>query len=201
MLRWLKPFLFSLCSLLALASCSDTGPVDFPPLSFNRYQPMYLNVSSIEVVEEYKSPQRPPYVEHLIPYSPADAMGIWVKDRLRAVGSDKQLQVIIKEGSVVVNQLKNDRSLKDLLTIDQDKRYDAKLEVELRIYGPESAISLASVSAKAHRSVTMSENASLNQRNVVFRNLITDMMDSVNAELEMNMYRYMADYINYSQNP
>ena len=80
-----------LLGALALGSCSDESPVDFPPLSFTRYQPIYLNVSRVEFVNEYKSPLRPPNVEHLMPSSPEDAMRIWVNDRIRAVGPANSL--------------------------------------------------------------------------------------------------------------
>jgi len=190
------------CAFLVLCSCGgDDSPVDFKPLTFVRFQPIYLNVSNIEYVQEYKSPMRAPNVEHLMPYSPEDAMHIWIKDRIRPVGPEKMLQVIIKDASVVAIELHKDSSFEDFFTVDQDRRYDAKLEVELRIYGSKSALSEANVSVKAARSVTMSENASLYRRNAIFRQLIADMMESVNAELEKNMYQYMGNYINYSQNP
>lgn len=197
----LKKILLTLAGVLALGACAKDSPVDYPPLNFTRYQPIHLNVASIEFVNEYKSPLRSPNVEHLMPYSPEDAMRIWVKDRLRAVGPEKSLQVIIRDASVVVTELHKDNSIEDFLTIDQDRRYDAKLEVELRIYGSASALSEANVSVKAARSLTMSENASVNQRNAKFRQVIGEMMEGVNAELEKNIFMYMASHINYSQNP
>lgn len=202
MISSIKKIATAACALLMLSSCvGDGSPVDFAPLTFVRYQPIYLNVSTIQFVNEYKSPMQPPYVEHLMPYSPEDAMRIWVKDRIRAVGPEKSLQIIIKDASVKATELHKDSSIEDFFTIDQDRRYDAKLEVELRIYGSASALSEANVSVKAARSITMSENASVNRRNAAFREMIASMMENVNAELEKNMYQYMGNYINYSQNP
>jgi len=197
----LRKLLLIALSALALNACSDENTVDFPPLAFVRYQPIYLNVSSIEFINEYKSPMRTPYVEHLMPYSPEDAIRIWVKDRIRAVGSEKMLQVIIKDASVVVSELHKDNSIEDFFTIDQDRRYDTKLEVELRIYGTASALSEANVIVKEKRSMTMSENASAWRRNQLFRQMIGEMMNTVNAELEKNIFMYMGNHINYSQNP
>lgn len=195
--RWL----YILAGVLALGSCTQETPVDFPPLTFVRYQPIYLNVSSIEFVNEYKSPMKSPYVEHLMPYSPEEAMRIWVKDRIRAVGSNKILQVIIKDGSVVASELHKDSSWEDFFTVDLDRRYDAKLDVELRIYGTESALSEASVHVKSDSSMTLSENASAWRQNAMYRQMIGQMMEKVNAELEKNIFTYMGNHINYSQNP
>ncbi|MFW0776521.1 MAG: hypothetical protein ACN2B6_02230 [Rickettsiales bacterium] len=197
----LKKWLLGIFAAFMLTSCSSEHPVDFPPLSFARYQPIYLNVSRIEFVDEYKSPLTSPYVEHLMPYSPAEAMRIWAKERLRAIGPDKVLQIIIKDGSVVATELHKDSSIADFFTIDQDRRYDAKLDVELRIYGHESALSEANVHVKAARSVTLSENASAWRRSAAQRAMIGEMMEGVNAELEKNMFLYMGRHINFSQNP
>jgi hypothetical protein len=197
----IRKWLFIVFGVLAISSCSDESPVDFPPLTFVRYQPIYLNVSSIEFVNEYKSPMKSPYAEHLMPYSPEDGMRIWVKDRIRAVGSEKILQVIIKDASVVATELHKDSSFEDFLTVDQDRKYDAKLDVELRIYGSASALSEANASVKGKRSITMSENASAWRRNAMFRQMIGEMMEGVNAELEKNIFMYMGNHINYSQNP
>ena len=197
----LKPLIAAALAVLALVACRSESPVEFPPLSFVRYQPIHMDVSNIEIVEEYKSPQREPHVEHLMPYSPAEAVRLWVKDRLRAVGMEKTLQVIIREGSVVSVPIRKDTAVGDLVTLNRDKRYDAKLEVELRVYGTQSAISESNVSVSATRSITIPEKASANRREAMMRQMITDLMETVNAELEKNMHLYMSGNIAYTKMP
>lgn len=191
--------LFAIAALL-LASCSPPPTVIPNSLSFTRYQPLYFNVAKVEVVEEYKSPMRAPYVEHLLPYSPAEAMQIWVKDRVRATGSDGVLQIVIKEASVTTTALPR-AELGSFLTMDRDKRYDARLVVEMRIYARDSALSKASIAVTGIRSITLPESASNNTRNGVFRRLIFDLMELENAELEKNIFTYFGDYIDYSHSP
>jgi hypothetical protein len=193
--------LFLFLSLALLASCRSSQPVDFPPLTFKKYAPIYLNVASIQVIDEYKSPQQEPYVEHLLPYSPEDAMRIWVKDRIRAVGLDNTLHVIIKDGSVKATTKKAENSFSQFLTIDQNRSYDMKLEVEMRIYDGVNALSKASVRAKATRMRTMPRDASVMERNAQFRAMIADLMESLNAELEKNIFMHMGNYISYSSSP
>lgn len=185
---------------MLLAACVSTPP-PAPPLDFKRFQPIYLDVAKIDVVDEYKSPMRAPNVEHLVPISLSDAVHMWVADRLRAAGRDRSLQVIIKEGSIIATDLPKPTGLTGLMTISQDKQYNAKLTVEMRIYGPASAMSEANVEATATRSITMPENASAATRDALFRRMIFDMMETMNAELEKNMFMYFGNYINYSQNP
>lgn len=192
--------LFAL-GLLPLASCQNVSPVELPPLSFKEYLPIYMSVSRIEVVEEYTSPMTLPNVEHLIPYSPAEAMKIWADQRLRAVGADNTLQIIIKNGPVTVHSQSFQQDWPSFFTGHQDKRYEAQLEVELRIYNSRSAMSQATVTARAKRSVVINDDVSVLERDAAFRKMIKGLMTEMNAALEENMYRYMANYISFSYNP
>lgn len=193
-------YALALLCLFLVASCSPARPVDLPPLSFTRYQPIYLNVSNIEFIEEYKSPLQMPYVEHLIPYSPSEAIHIWIKDRIRAIGSQNVLQIIIKDGSVKAGDVPTPEGWQGWLAFGGERRYDAKLDVELRIYGGGS-MSAANAHVVATRSITIPENASVHERKAAFRQMIGDMMTPMNAELEKNIQQYFGNYINYSQNP
>lgn len=192
---------------LPIASCSVLDSAisagDYKPLSFTQYQPIYMAVSSIEIVEEYKSPMRPPYVEHLTPYSPAESIRIWVRDRLRTTGSSRTMQVIIRDGSIMASALPQStvgRFTNWMPMGGGDRRYDAKLEVEMRIYD-RGVISEASIFVTATRSMMLSENAGTGAKSAAFRRMIGDMMEAFNAEMEKNMFMYMANYISYSQNP
>lgn len=191
--------------LIGCSFGSSSSPVEYPPLSFKRYQPIYMAVSSIEIVEEYKSPERPPYVEHLMPYSPTEALRIWVRDRLRTTGNSKTMQAIIHDASVLATDTSPPSKTtgwlpNSLKPFRPNRRYDAKLEVEMRIYN-QGVLSEASIFVTATRSITLPGSASENDMNLAFRNMIGDMMEYFNAEMEKNMFMYMSNYINYSQSP
>lgn len=199
-----KSFFFWLFAMgLLVASCQQPGPpIERQPLSFKQYLPIHLAVSKIEVIEEYKSPMVPPNVEHRIPYSPAEAMDIWVKQRLRAVGLENRLEVIIKNGAVTATELPKQSGFQGFFTGEPDKKYEAVLEVEMRVYDESgSAMSAANVSAKASRTVVLNEKASVQQREEAFRKMITELMTLINAQLEKNMFMFMSGYISFSHNP
>ncbi len=178
--------LFARClaaiSIFIVAACDVPPPPKPNTLSFTKYPVINVDVASIEVIEAYKSPYKAPNVEHLMAYSPADAMHIWVKDRLHAVGSDKLLQVTIIEAPVTITDLPRTKGIKGVFTVDQDKRYDAKLEVEIRLYSG-GALSEASTSVSVARSITIPENANVNARRAAYEKLIAEMMPMVNALL------------------
>lgn len=187
--------------LLPVGACQDKPPVELPPLSFKQYLPIHMAVADIQVVEEYKSPQQLPNVDHLIPYSPTEAMQIWAEQRLRAVGSQNKLEIIVKEGSVKVYQLPSEQHWSSLFTGMPDKRYEAVLDVEVRVYEPNAAMSNASVRVNAKRSIIINDSATVLERDAAFRQLINELMTMINAQLEKNMFQYMANYISFSSNP
>jgi len=192
---------FLILALLALGGCYDAAqPAKPAPISFRQFQPIYLNVGSIEMVEEYRSPGVAPNVEHDMHLTPADAMQIWTKQRLKATGGTRRMQVVLKDASVMQKDLPTKKGITGVFTVEPDKQYDARLEVELRIYG-DAALSEASVNVIATRMLTMSENLSLAERQQKYRGLLNDLMANMNAELEKNIAQYFVSYVNYSMNP
>lgn len=189
--------LLFLAAALLLAGCQTVNVPPPHPLSFKNYSPIYLNVGQIQIVDAYQSPHRPPNVEYLIPISPSDAMHSWVNDRLHPTGGDKTLEVIIHDGSVIATPLPRSG---EFYTASQDKRYDARLDVEMRIYAG-GAMSEASITATATRSITIPASTSLAERDEIMHRFIAGLMVSMNAELEKNIYKYFGSYIDYSKTP
>lgn len=183
----------ALVTLLALvvSSCSNPPPAIPRDMNFKRYQPIMMNVGRISFLEDYQSPRHPPYVEHLLPITPAEAMKKWVDDRLRVAGTNKFMQVIVKDASVISTPIPDSG-----LSLGKSRRYDAKLSVEMRIYG-EGAMSEASIQTTATRSITIPESASLRDRENAFRRMIFELMETMNAALEQYMFQYFGDYIVY----
>ena len=165
-------------------------------LNFTHLQPIAFYVSNIDIVDEYKSPMHEPNVEHLVPISPVEAMHIWVKDRIRSVGADKTLQIIIKDASIISSPVKTPGGDTD----DRIRRYDARLEVEMRIYGSD-AMSEANVTVVSTQMITLSDSTSLDARKRIFYRMVYDLMESMNAELEKQIFAHFTKYIMYAQTP
>ncbi len=187
---------FAAFAMLGISACSSPTQSPADNLSFSQSPAINMNVAKIETVEAYKSPFTAPNIEHLMPYTPADAMAIWIKDRLHAVGNNKLLQITIVDASVKEAQLPRTKGITGLFTVDQDKRYDARMEIEMKIYG-DDALSEANTSVVVTRSITIPENASVNYRKTAYEKMIQEMMKMVNDKLENNMRSYMGKYISY----
>jgi hypothetical protein len=189
--------LLAMVALLEVSACSAPAQPPAPSLNFTSSPTIQVNVARIETVEAYKSPYSAPNVEHLMSYTPADAMAIWIKDRLRATGHDKLLQITIVDASVKESDLPTTKGIKGLFTVDQNKRYDARLEVEMKIYG-EGALSESSTSAFVTRSITIPENASVIYRKNAYEKMLQELMKMLNDKLENNMLNYMGNYVYFS---
>ena len=188
---------FLLLPLLAMAACSSPEIEPRKKLGFKQYPPINLNVASVEVKEEYQSPLSHPNVEQEFRTTPAEAVEIWVNDRIRTTGGSKRLVVIVKDASVTTDALPRTGGFKGMYTIDQKERYNARLEVEMRIYG-EKALSEASINVVATRSDTAAENFSPLERDQLFDRMVHDLMALLNAELEKNFQMYFSAYLDYS---
>lgn len=197
-LKRIAPIALLMGATAVMASCQSTpAPPPLPEMSFTRYQPIHLDVANVDIIEEYKSPAREPHVEHLLSLSPAEAMRIWVKDRLKGSGANKSLQIIIKDASVI----RHDADTQDqLFGPAPNRRYDARIEVDMRIYGTD-AMSEANVNVIANQTITMSDATSLDERNRIFYRMIYDLMESANAELEKQIFTYFHKYILFAQTP
>lgn len=182
-----------------MTSCAAPQPSEQPPISFSKYPAINVNVAKIEVIETYKSPLAPPNIEHLMPYSPTDALKIWIKDRLRATGSEKLLQITIVDAAVTSTNLSKPTGFLSLFTVAQDKKYDARLEVTMRIYG-DAALSEADTSVTVTRDITIPENASVASRKTAYEQMLHELMDMLNEKLEHNMQTYFGNYVSVSAN-
>lgn len=188
----------SLCVIFFLTACNAPLPVVFAPLNFAERSPIYLDVASIDVRNNYSAPQRPPNVEHLFPVVPEQAMAGWVSARLNAVGRDKTLLVEITDASVVQETLPTTPGLGGLFKVEQEYKYTANAAMQMKIYG-DRAVSLASVEVRATRHATAGEGLTLIERDQLYYDLTRALMEDLNAELEKNIQLYFSNYIHYTQ--
>ncbi|MBV8939020.1 MAG: hypothetical protein JO089_04195 [Alphaproteobacteria bacterium] len=185
-------------TLAPLAACLEPPATAKPaaaPLSFAKAAPIYLAVSSIKVVDEYHSPAGA--VEEKFSTTPAEAMHQWIKERLRPVGNDRILEVIIKDANVKATPLAPQaQGIQAPFTDEQAARYDARLLVEMRVYG-DQPMSEASLHVEATRFDTLPESASPAARKALYNRMVKELMEAANAELEKEIYQYFSNYVTY----
>ena len=186
------------CALVAvsLAGCQATAPAPvYPELTFQHLKSLSLNVVKLKSVNYYKPPMSAPNVDHLFPTSPAEALGRWAEDRLRAVGTNGFARFTILEASVAETRLDMKKGVIGAFTKDQSERYDAVLEAKLEILD-DSGVSKGFASARVTRSVTVREDSSVNQREQAWFTLTEELMRDIDAELEKNISLYLSGWLN-----
>lgn len=184
-----------LLTILALAGCTNTPPAPrYPALTYGHYGVIGLDVATIEFVPLYVAPQTTPNVEHLSPVSPLAAMQRWTSDRLRAVGRDGYARVVVSNASIIETPLAVTGGVRGWFTTDQAARYDAAIEVEIQIRDSNN-MQLAFTRAKAERSRSVAEGASIIARETVLFQLVEATTTEINTELERSIRQYLQRYV------
>jgi len=180
----------------ALAACATEPPArpQFPQITFAHKPPVRLDVSRIEVANEYAPPLRAPNVEHLFPVSISGSIEGWARDRLRAVGSSGMARVIVRDASARETDLRRTPGVRGMFTTDQAQRYDARAEVRIQIEGT-AGYSSGFTDGIATRSRTVPENISLNQRERVFFELTDELLRDLDLTLERNIFQNMPMFV------
>lgn len=186
----------TLLSCLFLISCVEAKSNFTPvPLSFTAKGPINVNVGEVKVITNYKSPFARPNVEHEFPTPPEAAIKQWVKDRVYAVGTQGVLEVTIDDASVKEVKLPKTKGLKGLVTNDQDARYDATIKVTVRLYDGVNAMSAAQADVIINRSKSITEKATIEDRERLYDGMTRDMMDTFDTQMNQRFKAYFANYL------
>ena len=178
---------------VALAACAQVPPPTFPELTFTDKPPLQMTVNSIEVVDEYTPPGRPPNVEHEFPRQPASVVSRWASDRLVAAGGTADLRVIIENGAATETELETKRGLRGLVRDEQSKRYEAVLAVRVEVY--EAGFERAFAKVEVRRSRTAPQSVSLNERDMLFYDMTKALALEFDAEMERHIRQFLGAYV------
>lgn len=196
-----RPLRLALAAALALTatvtlSACETQPAAqrLPEISFANKRPFKLDVGQLEIVPEYVSSGRRPNVEQTMPVSPEAATVRWAQDRLRPMGRTGFARVLIKDAKVIEVPLKTDKSFSGMFKEEQGTRYDASLDVAIQILD-ERHFPVADVIARATRSRTISEGASLNERDRVLFDISDALIHDIDNQMDGLVSSYMARWI------
>lgn len=169
---------------LSLAACELTPPrPEYPPLSYSEQTPLRFDVAEVVIEHAYKPSSEAPNVELLFPLRPDQAAAGWAGDRLVAAGSTRRLRFIVGNASVTETALETETGISGAVTIDQAERFDATLTVEVQVVENDGFVA-GNATATVRRSVTLPEDASLNDREGTWYQLTKTLMDDMDRQLE-----------------
>ena len=190
-----QKLLFIFVLFIPLAGC-DTPNLEnpLPELTFKHQSMIHLDVERIQIINEFKMPFKSPNVEHLVPISPGASAERWASDILRPIGQSGIAQFVITNGSVIREDLKIQKGIKGIFSIDQSKRFKANVNVRLEIFKDQGK-SIARASAS--RSQTLREDASPNLQSRLWYNLVERLMKSFDREMRDQINTHLKPYISF----
>ena len=134
-----------------------------------------------------------PHVEHLFPTPPQTALERWAADRLEAAGRQGIARFVIQTpGHGDAARLR--QGARRAFTKEQSVRYEASVEAFLEIVD-ERGFRKGFSSARASRTRTMPEDATLNERDKAWFELTEAVMQDFNAEIEKNVRQYLGGFL------
>lgn len=186
--------LLCLLAVLVPALTPVAGRAQTGGFGFGNRPVITLDVAEIEVVNTYVAPLQPPNVEHTLSVTPAESVRLWVQERLKAGGTTGKLRVTIKQASIVEVQLPRTTGIKGWFTTDQTQRYDGTLSVGLQIEQPAKNF-LGSTESTVTSSKSVSEDVTLDQRQVTWDVMVHEMARDMDSQLSQGIRNNLADVI------
>ncbi|WP_341895583.1 hypothetical protein [Ferrovibrio terrae] len=181
---------------LAVAACST--PLEksiLPEITFEGQPKLTFAASSVETILEYQPTAQPPHIELAIPQPPASVATRWTRDRIALDNSQQnRVTVVVKKASVTEIDLKKTPGLRGSFTEDQVARFDTEVEMAVEVRDARG-FRVGEAQASARRSNSISEKATLNDRDGLIHALVRETMMDVNRELERNIRQYMPLYV------
>jgi len=183
----------------ALFGCVTNQP-PAPPIvkvGFQHLAKVNLKVSQILLKSEYRSPLKAPNVEHKFATSPEFALNDWAKTRLVAVANGHPgvtAQFVIKDASVIESTLPKSKGLAGMITYEPTARYVAHATATLDIQDLNSGAN-GSIEVASQRSIEVSENATLGQREQAWMELVEKLMRDFNAQMDVEIQKHLSPWV------
>jgi hypothetical protein len=182
--------------LLAVAACQN-APQSYTlsPVTFAREQVIRVNVAKINVIDETSATKTSANIEQKMSMPPADALRIWAKERLQAVGQSGSLEITLSDASIKEVSLPVREGFQGFISDEQNMRYDGSLKATLRLYDGQNAMSRAEGDVSIMRSHTINEKATIADREKLWHDMATDMALSFDKEAELRLRQYFSPYL------
>lgn len=189
--------LLTVSAITALSACQKPEYYDVTAPSFRNSPTINLDVAEIRTVNNVETTPGN-HIEDEFPTSPREALDIWVKDRLRASGTENVLDVVVYQAEATQKDLPLKKGIKGAFTKEPSERYDTALEVELRVYTPDSNISQAAVRSRATISRELLEGAGPQRRKELFAEMTRELIGQLDKSLEQRISENFSRFIKYN---
>ncbi|NNG04223.1 MAG: hypothetical protein HKM95_08990 [Inquilinus sp.] len=183
-----------LIAVLAVAGCETPPPAALPDITFANLPGLSLDLARIEVAQSYDPPLSEPHVDHLLQTPPMSVLRRWAEERLIPIGPAGTGTLTIVDASIVEEALARTPGLSGVLRQEQSERYTARFAVRLDFEDPNTGQSGYS-EASIERSITVAENATLNDRERVWFELTEQTAHDLDARFEEELRQSVPELV------
>ncbi len=118
-------------------------------------------------------------------YGLGKEMHKWADARLSAGGTTNTLEVRITDAAITKKALaKQKTGIEGFFTKEQTEELSGRLAVDLKLYSPERTLPVAFSQVSAELSRTVREDASLEERKAIHRQIVSEIMQEVDKMLD-----------------
>ena len=104
------------------------------------------------------------------------------------------LRVTLRRADVVETRLAPDKGFRGLFTTEQTERYDATIDVSLEILDA-AGESRSRINARVKRSRTIAEDVSVNERRIIWHEMLRVLAGSLDQTLEDQIREHFGDWL------
>lgn len=179
-----RQFLHTLALVPLIAGCQQTRVAAIRPPDFNNLPQLNLAVGVITVEPLHDNRTSYPRIEGLSPYPLQGIIQQWSDDVFVPAGGQGTLNIQILTASLIEEKLPTKRGFAGLFSNEQSEAYHGKITLAFQVQLPDYNGTI-NIHSTAVRSV--SENASLREREQVWVDIGTKMVNDIDQKLRQNL--------------
>lgn len=180
------PFVF-FAGLLLLSSCTATSQKTVLPIyETTDFQSLRLDARKMEIIENWKMPMEPPYIEHTLSPNLSSMLVDWASRVLIPVSGSGEVVLDISQASVKITSLPRSEKLIDLFKDNQEVMVRADIKAKLIWIQPVGG-KQAIIDLSATASSSMKETATPNEREIAIREVMIEAVNLINQQAEVEV--------------
>jgi hypothetical protein len=179
---------------LVVACSSSYDTFRPPPLDFSGRAPLRLAVERVTVQSAYRPRETAPYVDHLMPLKPEDAIRQMLEARLVAAGGPGSIQAVILDAAVEEEEIETQSGLRGLFTKEPAARLEGRFQVQVDRLSAAGEV-LKSVSTAVTRTASIPEGVGYAERQRIGYELVRKLVDDLDEGLTANVRANFADIL------
>ena len=179
---------------LVVACSSSYDTFRPPPLDFSGRAPLRLAVERVTVQSAYRPRETAPYVDHLMPLKPEDAIRQMLEARLVAADGPGSIQAVILDAAVEEEEIETQSGLRGLFTKEPAARLEGRFQVQVDRLSAAGEV-LKSVSTAVTRTASIPEGVGYAERQRIGYELVRKLVDDLDEGLTANVRANFADIL------